>query len=83
MSHNSRTYTLFVAVKTNDVDATITNLLEGRVKYTPSSPSTTAAGASKSTAASQLFKRKVPSSSTQRQLSLEERKKELLQNARR
>lgn len=70
-------------VTTNNVDATITNLLEGRVKYTPSSPSVTTAGASRRTSASQLFRRKVPSSSTQRHLSLEERKRELLQNARR
>lgn len=79
-------------MSTNSVDATITNLLEGRVKYSPLSPSASSSvvsGSSSSvrgTTASQVFRRKVAASSSspsQRQLSLEERKRELLQSARR
>lgn len=61
-------------LSTNSVDATITNLLEGRVESSPAS-------SSKGTSAAQVFRRRVASS--QCQLSLEERKRELLQSARR
>jgi hypothetical protein len=67
-------------VSTNSVDATITNLLEGRVKYNVPATSSSSGG----TSASQVFRRKVAAPSlSQRQLSLEERKRDLLQNARR
>lgn len=62
-------------VSTNNVDATITNLLEGRVKYSEPSFS--------NNSMSQVFRRKVAPPSSQHQSSLEDRKKELLQNARR
>lgn len=69
-------------VSTKSVDATITNLLEGRVKFIPSSASTSSSS-SKGTSASTVFRRRVTPSLSQRQLSLEEQKRELLQNARR
>ena len=75
-------------VKTRNVDITITNLLEGHVKYDPiptlqevtaasSRPNRSGGGGRGSVTVSRSF------SSAQRQHSLEERKRNLLEQARR
>lgn len=72
------------AVSTNSVDITITNILEGHLKYTPiSTPAGGGPSKVKTTPASQVFRKKGNSPSVQRHLSLEERKREMLNNARR
>ncbi len=87
---------VFCAVSTKSVDMTITNIIEGRVKYTsiPTLHETTDGGASISTGASVSSGRSSSSSlfggsrsrsahlSLQRQLSLDERKKLLLEQSR-
>ena len=74
-------FALYFTGKTKSVDVTITNLLEGHVPYTPSTSPTFSSLTSSSNASSSVLRRR--GNAAQRQLSLEERKRELLDNAKR
>ena len=83
-----------MSVKTQSVDVTITNFLEGRVKYQPvathypsSSGGSRKTGGAKKSGGSELFGSKAKNTNTaslsaQRQLTFEERKRTLLEQAR-
>ena len=77
---------LSLLVKTRNVDVTITNILEERVRYDPIPTFhelTAASSNSNRGGGSTVVSRKTNFSSVQRQLSLEERKRNLLEQARR